>query len=833
MKKIVLLLLQSFIYTALTNSQYHSVLIDSRNNQEYPTVKIGNQIWMAKNLNYGSMVNSSTSQADNSIVEKYCYNNNEANCTIYGGLYQWEELLDYNHNESNDGICPEGWYVPSIEDWNQMVKYLGGPEVAGGHLKSTGVDLWLAPNTGATNSSGFSAIPGSKLINFGSYSNFDALGAGSFWWSSSKTGPVGAWNVFLGFSSIGVGFNSINLLDAHSVRCIKKEPLVIELLGTNLTAIGSNDGIIRVNVIYGKEPFSYQWSNGQNSNEIKNLSAGIYSVKVTDEFGFTKTDSIRIYDTFIDDRDFKRYKAIQIGDQMWMAENLNYGIMIDGAGNQSNNSVPEKYCYQNSELNCLKYGGLYQWSELIQYSDVPKNQGLCPRGWRVPSDEDWKILEINLGMTPEDAEIVGNIRGTDEGALLRSKFESGFDALMSGYRLYVNGSFIHNSLSEYFWTSTFYQGEAWMREIQSNDSKIIRTTRNIENGKSVRCVKEVTPCSSFFGHVSISNISCNNGENGGILIIVEGGNPPFNYAWSGPNGFKDGEASISGLISGVYKVVFSDASNCKDSISVTLENPEPISWNPLLSDYNGFNIECHGDLGGSINPNVAGQGNPDNYTYQWMGPGNFSAQSRLISNLKAGEYTLTVKDMANCENTLSVNLTEPEEVLTGNITGKTNSRPNEADLYSVALREGSVYTWSVSGGNFISQQGLNFINVQWGNGPQGLISVKEKTINDCEGPLVSLNVGIYPLGIKPDEGQTGMKVYPNPSSNYCIIEFPNDDARVYQLKLYDLSGRLVKRMDQITTSTVQLMHEGLTAGFYILEIEGEMTYRSAIQIQNE
>lgn len=117
----------------------------------------------------------------------------------------------------------------------------------------------------------------------------------------------------------------------------------------------------------------------------------------------------------IDSRDNQEYKTIKIGEQCWMAENLNVGEMIDGAVNMTDNENIEKYCYQNSSAFCDTYGGLYQWDELMSYTKLESAQGICPEGWHIPSDIEVQELEISLGMDPTAAALTNTWRGSDQG----------------------------------------------------------------------------------------------------------------------------------------------------------------------------------------------------------------------------------------------------------------------------------------------------------------------------------------------------------------------------------------------------------------------------------
>src|SRR5690606_9545464 len=93
------------------------------------------------------------------------------------------------------------------------------------------------------------------------------------------------------------------------------------------------------------------------------------------------------------------------------------GIGVDNSIPQIANDIVEKYCYDNLRANCNTYGGLYQWSEAMQYLTVESTRGICPVGFHIPSDDDWKILELHLGMTPIEVDQLG-FRGTSQGSQL-------------------------------------------------------------------------------------------------------------------------------------------------------------------------------------------------------------------------------------------------------------------------------------------------------------------------------------------------------------------------------------------------------------------------------
>ncbi|MEI7982544.1 MAG: fibrobacter succinogenes major paralogous domain-containing protein [Bacteroidota bacterium] len=121
------------------------------------------------------------------------------------------------------GICPTGWYIPTDPEWTTLTAFLGGISVAGGKMKSTGTieagtGLWYAPNTGATNESGFTAIPGGDLNDS---KTFGSMGMHGRWWSSSEDGPFSAWIRIINPAASEVSRGSINKLFGYSLRCVR------------------------------------------------------------------------------------------------------------------------------------------------------------------------------------------------------------------------------------------------------------------------------------------------------------------------------------------------------------------------------------------------------------------------------------------------------------------------------------------------------------------------------------------------------------------------------------------------------------------------------------
>ncbi len=191
------------------------------------------------------------------------------------------------------------------------------------------------------------------------------------------------------------------------------------------------------------------------------------------------------------------YHTVEIGEQCWFKENLNVGTMIAGSNNQSNNSVIEKYCYNDDEQSCDLDGALYQWDELMQYASNEGARGICPSGWHIPTEAEWKTLEGTVDSQYGVGDPVWDNtdwRGFDAGNNLKSTSgwflnnngsdSYGFTALPAGYRS-TSGTFSDRSVGGKFWTSL-----SSMRMLAFNNDKVLKSSEDKSNGYSVRCIKD-------------------------------------------------------------------------------------------------------------------------------------------------------------------------------------------------------------------------------------------------------------------------------------------------------------------------------------------------------
>ena len=184
------------------------------------TVTICSQVWMTKNLDVTTYRNgdpipevSDPVQWKNLSTGAWTYvNGDPATNATYGKIYNWYAVNDPR------GLAPAGWHIPSKTEFTMLAGCLGGEYIAGGPLKTTGTTDWMAPNTGATNSSGFSALPGGKRSNQGVYNGFGTNGA---LWTATQQSTGNSWAFSLSYSAISSSFTNPEKIEGMPVRCVK------------------------------------------------------------------------------------------------------------------------------------------------------------------------------------------------------------------------------------------------------------------------------------------------------------------------------------------------------------------------------------------------------------------------------------------------------------------------------------------------------------------------------------------------------------------------------------------------------------------------------------
>ena len=390
-------------------------LTDARDGQVYKTVQIGEQVWMAENLNYA--YNEGTAQS-------YCYNNSADSCAKYGRLYLWSAAMDSaavfgdvgkgcgygstceagSATTEVRGVCPEGWHLPSKAEFETLFAAVGGWDVAGKALKST--SGWTDDGNG-TDSYGFSALPAGIRDTSG---DFYSAGYYAGFWSATEDNSDIAYYMGLFYYSDDAYLNSYYKYSGFSVRCLRNS-----------------------------------FSSAVSSSSAATSSSSSVAVS---------------YGELTDARDGQVYKTVQIGGQVWMAENLNYAY---------NEGTAKSYCYENSADSCAKYGRLYLWSAAMDSAAVFGDgggcgygstceagsatvvRGVCPAGWHLPSRAEFETLFAAVGGKKVAGTVLKSTSGWMEDGNGTDVY--GFSALPAG-RYYYGGIF--NDVGSYagFWSAT-------------------------------------------------------------------------------------------------------------------------------------------------------------------------------------------------------------------------------------------------------------------------------------------------------------------------------------------------------------------------------------------
>jgi uncharacterized protein (TIGR02145 family) len=190
----------------------------------YNTETIGTQTWMAENLkttkySNGDLIGTTASAtlditSESTPKYQWIYDGNQTNLDTYGRLYTWYAVTD------SRSVCPTGWHMPSDPEWGTLINYLGGAS-AGDKLKETGIKHWLSPNTGATNESGFTALPSGMRYNDGTNGIFKEFGGYGNWWSTTEHSLTDANGFGTGYTFDDVYSFTQSKYNAYAVRCLK------------------------------------------------------------------------------------------------------------------------------------------------------------------------------------------------------------------------------------------------------------------------------------------------------------------------------------------------------------------------------------------------------------------------------------------------------------------------------------------------------------------------------------------------------------------------------------------------------------------------------------
>lgn len=441
------------------NSCPNTPTVTDYDGNTYNTVQIGSQCWMAENLrttHYANGTSIALGEAGSyQIPYRYYPDDNSSNVIHYGYFYNWRAVMGNSaSNNSNpsgvQGICPNGWHVPSYAEWMQLTNYLQGQsnywcgEVATNIGKSVASTIgWqmsdqpcaIGNDQTINNTTGFSALPTGCLYD-GSNLNYN-IGILTDFWCSSQYNNNSAYYVELHKQGALVRYNLSSKCDGYSVRCVKGSDYLPVIITSDVDVATETSIICGGNVISsGSSTVTARgvcWSTSQNptisgnhttngngtgsfASSITGLSAGItYYVRAyaTNSEGTAYGEQILFSwsnpnngqpcpgAATVTDYDGNVYNTVQIGTQCWMAENLRTTHYANGTnialGLDTSTTIAYRYYPNNSASNVSSYGYLYNWKAVMgDYTSSGANpsgvQGICPSGWHVPSDAEWTQL---------------------------------------------------------------------------------------------------------------------------------------------------------------------------------------------------------------------------------------------------------------------------------------------------------------------------------------------------------------------------------------------------------------------------------------------------------
>ncbi|MBO6135910.1 MAG: fibrobacter succinogenes major paralogous domain-containing protein [Fibrobacter sp.] len=480
------------------NIKYDS-MIDPRDKKVYKVVKIDvedenySQVWMAENLNYADSNRTPSLKGGN-----WCYQGDEKKCKVSGRYYSWAAAIDsvalandaeapldcgYGKKCGLDravqGICPDGWHLPSIYEWGLLSVALGNAPVSGEPLKAlTGWNYAGTPDNNGTDLYGFAALPTGRI----SATKWEKVGSDVYYWSATEYSA----NDGRYFNINNVYTNSYTYQNSksygQSVRCVKGDPSTAPVRPSSSSSVDET----------------------KSSSSVTSVSSSSVPEGYVDP-------STVVTGTMTDSRDGQTYKTVKIGNQVWMAENLNYaytGVLYNNSGYTSDST---SWCFSNDPANCIKYGRLYTWAAAmdsvgtwstngkdcgygVQCTPIYPVRGICPEGWHLPDKAEWNTLFTAVGGASTAGKMLSSTISWSSvpGGWVRDGYGTdaySFSALPAGLRDATG----YNNVGyhAYFWSSSEYNSSrTYIVGLDDEFDKADLYGSGKDYGYSVRCVKD-------------------------------------------------------------------------------------------------------------------------------------------------------------------------------------------------------------------------------------------------------------------------------------------------------------------------------------------------------
>jgi uncharacterized protein (TIGR02145 family) len=487
----------------------------------YPTVVIGNQLWMAKNLRTTKYNNSLpipnytlNTEWNNPLSGAYCwYNNDEAsNKDTYGALYNGYAVQTGN-------LCPTGWHIPTDAEWYTMENFvdptINNPDATynrgtniGAKLKAT--SGWNSGGNG-TDVVGFAALPGGERNNPLNFQH--AGGYGKFWTSSDKIDDANyIWMRQLAYDGNLSWRWYGKISNGQSVRCIKNTGLQPTTYNLTLSTIPFDGGTVAGEGVYVANADIQLTATASTGYTFVSwtLRGNVISTDINYTYSMPSSNEVLVANFkevitggSVTDIDGNVYPTIEIGTQEWMAKNLRTTKYNDGTPILTLNYDDWKTTTQGAYAIYphIKLKGYYSDAEVLAsfgalyngYSTA--NGNLCPTGWRIPTSTDLDALQAALGFNNVGGKLKSTRTVPDsypswDSPNTGATNETGFNALPGGFRYGSSGDYFPNiGFASYWRTSSYYT--QWY--LYYNSGYLSKTSITIRDGLAVRCVREVQP----------------------------------------------------------------------------------------------------------------------------------------------------------------------------------------------------------------------------------------------------------------------------------------------------------------------------------------------------
>ena len=518
------------------------------------------------------------------------------------------------------------------------------------------------------------------------------------------TGILNSVGVYNKYINLAPGNYKLYLKDANGctdyyireVNIVDPPPITVEFEkqefagGYNVSCKGYNDGSVWVKTIAGGNGgYTYQWysidgliSGPDNLNRLDNIPKGTYYLITKDLYNCSKLDSVTLTEPL----------GMQLtGSELSQSADANYNISCSG-GNDG-------YIKMNITGGSGVY--IYSWTGPDGYSASTRDITDLKAG-------NYSCLVTDLNgciLMPVPAYTLSEPTPLDVDAVPSSSVNGLHNIScyggMGSIELTVTGGSTGNCT--FAWSTTDGSGLISGQEDQhSLSAGTYSVTVTDLNGCIVTKEITLTQPEALKTKITAAHITCQSAsfDNGSIDLSLTGGVAPFIYAWSNGATTED----LTGLTEGSYKVTVTDDNGCVITDSAIINLPAPLSFTKVLSDYNGYNINCYGMSNGYIHINPEGGKAP--FIYTWTGTNGFTSTSKDIFSLKAGDYNLMITDSNLCSATETIRLTEPGKL--GMIATLSASNAGGYNINCIGGTTGSI------GVEPVNQVG--YVNYFWSDG---------------------------------------------------------------------------------------------------------------------